>query len=300
VAARPISASSITKVGSFFTDRITKLLLFVLTRDWAIIRLLRQSAWNLLYTQGTRRVFDNVVEFMNLGYVDPSATATDLGGHANISDYLAARLYEKITKDVELSGRMVVDVGCGRGGGSAYVARVHRPASMLGVDINRKLIAVCNRNYHMENLGFIVGDAQALPLEADSVDVVLNVESSHCYRSRFRFFEQVRRVLRPGGSFLFADFVDSESAEEADGLTNLLESAGMAIQSRAEITDGILGARDVVSQASAFQRHVRERIPQLEIPIFRQFFCFPGTWVYEQLASGRIQYWQWHAVKPRG
>ncbi len=54
-------------------------------------------------------------------------------------------------------------------------------------------------------LTFRVGDAQATGLPDACVDVVVNVESSHCYGSMDAFIAEVHRVLRPGGHFVWAD-----------------------------------------------------------------------------------------------
>ena len=48
--------------------------------------------------------------------------------------------------------------------------------------------------------------ARDLSESLNPLDVVLNVESSHCYGSMPRFLAEVRRVLEPRGYFLHADF----------------------------------------------------------------------------------------------
>ena len=50
------------------------------------------------------------------------------------------------------------------------------------------------------------GDAQNLPLEDKTYDVVLNVESSHRYPDFKSFLSEVSRLLKPDGYFLFTDF----------------------------------------------------------------------------------------------
>ena len=57
----------------------------------------------------------------------------------------------------------------------------------------------------MPGLAFEVGDAERMPFPDASFDAVVNVESSHCYPSMPAFLSEVRRVLRPGGHFLYAD-----------------------------------------------------------------------------------------------
>ena len=94
---------------------------------------------------------------------------------------------------------------CGRGGGCAYLARYRQPAAVLGIDISPRAIAFCRRIHLVPGLSFRPGDAEALPCPAEAFDVVLNVESSHCYGSMPTFLNEVFRVLVPGGYFLWAD-----------------------------------------------------------------------------------------------
>src|SRR5690606_39272967 len=55
------------------------------------------------------------------------------------------------------------------------------------------------------------GDAESLPFVGGSVDAVVNVEASHCYPNFPRFLDEVARVLKPGGHFLYADVRFRES-----------------------------------------------------------------------------------------
>src|SRR2546423_14007135 len=44
----------------------------------------------------------------------------------------------------------------------------------------------------------------------NSVDAIINLESSHCYGSMTKFLSEVYRVLRPDGHFLFSDHRDHD------------------------------------------------------------------------------------------
>jgi ubiquinone/menaquinone biosynthesis C-methylase UbiE len=87
---------------------------------------------------------------------------------------------------------------------------------MASVDIATSAIAFCRRVHRVEGLEFRQGDAQALPVPDASFDAVLNVESAHCYPSIDRFFSEVRRVLRPGGHFLYADIHGADEVPELE------------------------------------------------------------------------------------
>ncbi len=49
------------------------------------------------------------------------------------------------------------------------------------------------------------GSALENPLPSNCLDVILNVESSHCYHDQPKAFSENFRVLRPGGYLLWAD-----------------------------------------------------------------------------------------------
>ena len=92
---------------------------------------------------------------------------------------------------------------------------------MTGVDFSQKAVQFCRDHHQLEGLTFVPGDAEALPFADESFDAVINVESSHCYRSMPAFLGQVQRVLRPGGYFLFADLRTASDSERLH--QNLLE-----------------------------------------------------------------------------
>jgi O-methyltransferase len=149
----------------------------------------------------------------------------------------AVNLVRRVVEDVALEDRDVLDVGCGRGGMCSYLARYHRPRRVWGVDYCEGNIAFCRRTHSFPNVSFEAGDAQALPFPDGSFDVVTNVESSHNYRDLGRFREEVRRVLRPGGVFCYADALPREKFKILEQLGD-----GGEIQRLEDITAGVLRA----------------------------------------------------------
>lgn len=115
------------------------------------------------------------------------------------------RLYHQLTSRIEWAGKDVLEVGCGRGGGAAWIRRYLSPRSVVGVDVTRSAIRFCRRRFREEGLRFERCDAHALAFPDGSFDAVVNVESSVLYEDAARFFREVERVLRPGGFLLLAD-----------------------------------------------------------------------------------------------
>jgi len=71
--------------------------------------------------------------------------------------------------------------------------------------LNPASIEKCRERHKLPGLDFVQGDAENLPFPDQSFDAVINVEASHQYPHFPRFLEEVARVLRPGGYFLYTD-----------------------------------------------------------------------------------------------
>lgn len=173
----------------------------------------------------------------------------------------------------------MLEVSCGRGGGAAEIATVYGPAELVGVDISAENLEIARRRFaHVKNLRFEQGRAEALPVERDSVDAVVNVEASHLYDDPARFFAEVSRVLAPRGRFFYADLFWSNSEPE-----RFLREAGFSIARQEDITADVLRALDLDSER-------REEIVSGSIPAhmqddYRNWSGVKGYRAYQRFAS---------------
>jgi SAM-dependent methyltransferase len=173
--------------------------MFLYTRILEAFPRLKQRVFLALYQYLAR--YDHVSwTFMNYGH------APEMGRPLRLltedeADRYCIQLYEKVTSGVSLHGKAILEVGSGRGGGLSYLHRYRRPASSRGVDLSPLAVNFCNERHRRtgDDLWFRTGDALALPYNEATFDVVVNVESSHCYPSRLAFFhEACREDLTPG------------------------------------------------------------------------------------------------------
>ncbi|MHC1741208.1 MAG: class I SAM-dependent methyltransferase [Anaerolineaceae bacterium] len=223
--------------------------------------------------------------FMNYGYA-PEGTGPELALHAEdeINRY-CIQLYHHLASAVDLHGLKLLEVGSGRGGGADYIKRYLDPESVVGMDYSDKAVNLCNEHYHVDGLSFAPGDAENLPFDDESFDVVLNLESSHCYGSMPDFLEQVKRVLKPGGYFMFSDFRNSEQLAELD---EQLERCGLRCLTRENITSNVLKALDA-DHGRRFA-HIQRGVPKWLHKLFREFAGNKDTWIYNSFQSGEIVY----------
>ena len=160
--------------------------------------------YNSFYRYMTYRLRSDDVLFLNYGYEEDPPMGIPLSAHEERDRYFI-QLYHRTAAQVDVAGKDVLEVGCGHGGGASYLARTLRPVSYTGLDLNPVVVGFCQKRHRVAGLQFVKGDAENLPFPDQSFDAVINVESSHLYPQFPRFLDEVTRVLRPGGHFLYAD-----------------------------------------------------------------------------------------------
>lgn len=180
------------------------------------------------------------VVFMNYGYSSSTLADLRLNPKDEINRY-SIQLYEKLVSGQVLAGKSVLEIGSGRGGGAAYLAGYHKPERYIGVDLTRGAIKFAAKHHIHPNLEFMIGDAQRLEFEDASFDLVLNLESSHCYPDFKAFVQECYRVLTPGGKFAFADW---RRAEDVSQVGDMLNATGFVTLEYEDIGEGILEAID--------------------------------------------------------
>jgi arsenite methyltransferase len=107
------------------------------------------------------------------------------------------------------AGERVVDLGCGAGTDALVAAQMVGPEGRVtGVDMTAEMLARAARaaaEMGVRNVEFLEGEIEDLPLEGDSVDVVLSNGVIDLVPDKDRVFAEIARVLRPGGRVQLAD-----------------------------------------------------------------------------------------------
>jgi ubiquinone/menaquinone biosynthesis C-methylase UbiE len=133
----------------------------------------------------------------------------------------------------------VLDIGCGSG---RLLRKVHDSwpqAHLSGVDPAQAMLSVARQL--TPEARFFMGSAEALPLSDASVDLALSTISFHHWQDQAAGVREVARVLRPGGSFLLADFtfptwlvwlLPRARFHSAAQMRALFEQAGLDVQAQ--------------------------------------------------------------------
>ncbi len=114
------------------------------------------------------------------------------------------------------SGLRVLDIGCGFGGTSVYLAKTYG-AKATGITISPVQVQMAKDAAAKENVeaSFLLMDAEEMQF-AEPFDLLWSVESISHYHDPRKFFASAARLLKPGGCFALTDWFRKENLSAAD------------------------------------------------------------------------------------
>jgi SAM-dependent methyltransferase len=258
-------------------------LVFEAADSSAATRASYQRFYNAVSEQLNSTEFGAFAFFLNYGYVpdqNPHYAQVSLPDH--FLNKNSVRLALELLGDCSLTGRRILDVGCGRGGTVSVIHRFFAPDRVTGIDLSSKAIAFCHANHKYARVSFLEADAERLPFQAEAFEIVTNLESSHSYPDIARFYSDVFRVLTHGGYFLYADLLETHRWTKSRGILGAL---GFTVERDRDITTNVLLSCDEIarSRTGAFGHE--------EAPVqVAEFLAVPGSEVYEDMRKRSCTY----------
>ncbi len=103
----------------------------------------------------------------------------------------------------------VLEVGPGPGWMAILLAQAHPNVRVTGIDCSPAFVELAKENARQAGLAdrieFVVGDATQMTFADGQFDVVVSNQSLHYWDPPERVFDEIARVLRPGGVFCIGD-----------------------------------------------------------------------------------------------
>jgi SAM-dependent methyltransferase len=245
------------------------------------------------YTALARLLPHPAFTFMNHGYHPEEA---DGGGHVDLTPHAVAEaLVERVTAGMAIEGRDLLDIGCGRGGPLAHVARRHRPRVAVGIDANPHQIELCRRDHRGQSLRFLVADACHLPLSDGAFDAAVSIESSHCYADRQVFLRELARVLRPGGTVGYVDVFNRPDGAETDAW--LGRDTHFRIDEHVDLTTGAVRAIETNGEGFAAMLADMADLRLGNLAIITHLIREENEMYRARFVSGQLQYLFWRLTR---
>lgn len=110
----------------------------------------------------------------------------------------------------------VLDIGAGYGGSARYLAKTHKcPVVAFNLsEVENERDRAMNKEQGLDDLVSVVdGDFENLPFDDNSFEVVWSQDAMLHSGDRYKIFQEVDRVLKPGGVFIFTDPMQRPDAD---------------------------------------------------------------------------------------
>ncbi|MHA1112779.1 MAG: class I SAM-dependent methyltransferase [Promethearchaeota archaeon] len=256
---------------------------------------MRKPLWRFFHGLIHRRDRKHRVRFMNYGYVDEEMAKSPINlKEEDAVERYCVNMYHQTVQEVDLAGKNVLEIGCGRGGGADYISRYMKPKTYIGLDLNQQVVKSCNKTFDNPGLEFVQGCADDLPFEEGEFDAIVNVESSRCYPDMMGFLHEAKCVLKPGGHLLFSDM---RYVEEHEMLQKQFAEVGFKVLVEKDILPHVVKALEIDDERR--KKWINERVKsKFGRKSTQEFSGTVGSQRYQLFKDGTMGYYHFVLQKP--
>ncbi len=130
-------------------------------------------------------------------------------GNTPIRRWLLSRVTKKYYCEYfnELKDKVVLEIGCGSGGGTKMILKYFSPKRIVATDLDPRQIALSKKNINNERVNFEIADATKLNYHSNSFDAVFDYGVIHHIPSPEwkKCLNEIHRVLKPKGLVFLYD-----------------------------------------------------------------------------------------------
>ena len=137
-----------------------------------------------------------------------------------------------VLEGIDLTNKTVLDIGCGSGGIALELVRDYGAARVVGIDVEEPVLAKARARAETRGLSdridFIQVEPGPLPFSDASFDIVFSKDSMIHIPDKESLFEDVMRLLVPGGWLAASDWMIAHDDEPSPEMKHYLDMEGLS------------------------------------------------------------------------
>lgn len=101
-----------------------------------------------------------------------------------------------------VAGKNVLDIACGEGYGSNYLAKMAN--RVIGIDLDEQTVKWASSKYSRSNLEYICAPIESMPLKESTIDIIVSFETIEHVVDSDKMILELKRVLKDDGVLLIS------------------------------------------------------------------------------------------------
>ena len=199
-----------------------------------------------LYSKTNSWLNDSNMITMNVGYY-PSSNIVQEKDTMFKNDIT---MYLRMLDNIDTHSKTILDIGCGRGGGTVVYQEYFKFKKIVGIDINKDLIDFCNKKH--KDIEFHIMDIDNISFNDNSFDIVTAIESLYYCKNQTKLFNNINKIIKHEGYFIISD---SESVINFNSLNNVFNDV-----KKINITENIINSsKEIIKNISKYDLSKEEK-----------------------------------------
>lgn len=138
---------------------------------------------------------------------------------------------DEIVEGVNVSGKSILDIGCGCGGAAIHLIKKHGAKKVIGIDIEPLVIKKANELANKQDLSnftdFRVAQSDTFDLPDQSVNIVFSKEVFLHILNKENLLKEIYRILKPNGILLVSDWMRIDDNSPSKQMQEYIAAEGL-------------------------------------------------------------------------
>ena len=139
-----------------------------------------------------------------------------------------------VLEGTDLTGKRVLDIGCGTGGIDILLVNEYRAGHVVGIDVEEPVLVESRQRAAgkglSERLTYRLVTPGPVPFADESFDVVFSKDAMIHIPDKAALFQDVFRILAPGGIFVASDWMRCDANPPSEAMRTYIETEGLSFE----------------------------------------------------------------------